>query len=355
MPEKYEKLALRHAPVLHQKINSMNERGDYITRADLLGNWNDIVHNWEFVHNKKNPLEAAGYYSVAETTTHYFILYAFYHAQDWYDGDSLADKIRKKFDEHLHDMEGALAIVTKRPGNERDERVDAFITISHFHFYCYANWMEKEKTPLFPLEDEWRDRIRGFAEDVDGNIWPVEVHVEPEKQLDEARRQKTPVKETARRYRFSLFAQARGHGIRGDRKGWGHEDRIVRFFPSLTKSGEPASDRKEYFKEKGYLFQDVYYRLIDIHEPGGLWANRSNPNVFQANKKGQDAFVEPASKNRVQAGSANPPWGWDDTDDRHKCGELAINPARIVHDYFTGLREFSLAYVFNPYLHIDTK
>lgn len=351
MPKKYEKLALKHAPVLHQKIHHLNSRGDYITRVDLRGNWDDIVQNWEFVQDTNNTLEAAGYYSVAETTTHHFILYAFYHAQDWYDGKSIMDKIRKNFDEHLHDMEGALAIVTKRPGNEQDERVDAFITISHFHFYCYANWMDKEKTPLFPPEDEWRDRVRGFAEDVDGNIWPVYV--------DEKKR---PVYDHEKKRlvygngppRFSLFAQARGHGIRGDRTGWGHEKEIVQYWPSSTKSGDP--DSKEYVKwKKGYVFKKVDYRLIDMHEPGGLWANKSNQNVFLANDKGQDTFVEPVSKKKVQAGSANPPWGWDDMDDRHKCGELAINPARIVHDYFTGLREYSLEYVFNPYLRIGTK
>ncbi len=132
MPTKYEKLALRHAPALHQKIHELNPRGDYITRVDLRETWDDIVHNWEYVNDTGNALGAAGYYSIAETTTHYFILYAFYHAQDWYDGKSLMDKIRKNFDEHLHDMEGALAVVTKRPGNEKAERVDAFITISHY-------------------------------------------------------------------------------------------------------------------------------------------------------------------------------------------------------------------------------
>jgi hypothetical protein len=75
--------------------------------------------------------------------------------------------------------------------------------------------------------------------------------------------------------------------------------------------------------------------------------------VFQANPKGQDAFVRVAAEGRQRiAGKANPPWGWDDTDDRHKCGELAINPAHIVHDYLKGLREFSMEYVHNPYVNI---
>lgn len=114
MPNKFEKLAFRHAPVLWQKVNDANPRGDYITKVDFAGSLDEIIYNWPKVNDGNNELLAHGYYSVVETTTHYFILYAFYHAQDWYDGKYLFDKIRKKFDEHLNDMEGALAIVTKK-------------------------------------------------------------------------------------------------------------------------------------------------------------------------------------------------------------------------------------------------
>jgi len=321
-------LAYRHAPVLYQKVNNANPRGDYITRVDFAGGLEDIIRNWSNVNNRENNLLAHGYYSVVESYTHYFILYAFYHGQDWYDGDSILDKIRKNFDEHLNDMEGALAVITKRSSRDK-ERVDAFITVSHYHFYSYANWKKNVKEFLF--KDSWKDRIRGYHEDLDGPIWPT---------MD------------GRRYRFSLYAQARGHGIRGDRGKWGNETKIVRYFPSKDTAEEP--DEGNYREESGYLFQNVKYKLIDFFEEGGLWLNRDNPNVFQANKKGQDAFVEPDENGRPVAGSANPPWGWDDTDDRHKCGELAINPAKIVHDYFTGLREFSLEYVHDRYLNIST-
>ena len=268
---------------------------------------------------------AHGYYSVVETTTHYFILYAFYHGQDWYDGKYFYDKIRKNFDEHLNDMEGALAIITKKA----NERVDAFITVSHFHFYTYANWKEDDKKFLY--KDPWTDRIRGYKEDLDGYIRPTKHNG---------------------RYRFSLYAQAKGHGIRGDRKKWGNEEKIIRYFPSIDTSEEP--DDKNYKKENDYYYQEVRYQLINFFERDGLWENKDNPKIFQANKKGQDAFVEPDEEdnNNPVSGSANPPWGWDDIDDRHKCGELAINPANIVHDYLTGLREFSLEYIHNPYLNI---
>jgi hypothetical protein len=321
------KIALRHAPVLNQKVNGHNPRGDLITRVDLTGSLEGLVDNWIYVSDERNPLPAAGYYSVVETETHYFILYVFYHAQDWYDGDRLADKIRKMFDEHMHDMEGALAVVTKREDGA-DDRVDAFITISHFHFYCYAGWRRTEMDYLYPGRG-WEKGVHGRLERLDGNIWP---------------------RADGDRTRFSLYSQAKGHGIRGDRKGWGSEKQIIRYFPSLSESGEPGLDEGAFSEDRGYLFQDVRFRLIDIHEPGGLWENRDNPDVFQDNDRGQPAFVTLDDSGRRIAGSANPPWGWEDIDDRHDCGMIALDPARLVYDYLDGFPDYSLEYLHNPYL-----
>ena len=329
---RHEALALRHAPVLKQKVSRYNPRGDLITRVDLNGDLKGLVGNWAWVSDERNALPAAGYYSVVETRTHYFILYAFYHGQDWYDGDRLTDKIRKMFDEHIHDMEGALAVVTKRE-NENDERVDALITISHFHFYCYAGWMRTELEYLYPV-DTWGNGIYGLMEDIDGSIWPVEDD------------------DTTR---FSLYVQAKGHGIRGDRKGWGSEKHIIHYYPSLSESGMPGESEDAYTESRGYLFQDVRYRLIDFHEPGGLWENRNNQNVFQENENGQAAFVILDDSGKKIAGSANPPWGWEDIDDRHDCGMIALDPARLVYDYLDGFPEFSLEYIFNPYLGIGVE
>lgn len=329
MQREFLGLAFRHAPVLWQKVNDANPRGDYITRVDFAGELDEFVHNWANVSDENNKLLAHAYYSVVETSTHYFILYVFYHGQDWHDGKFLHDKVRRKFDEHLNDLEGALAVVAKS-ANRAEGRVDAFITVSHFHFYSYANWRKSDDEFLY--EDSWKDRIRGYKEDPDGNIWPTE-----DNGLN----------------RFTLYAQARGHGIKGDRKGWGLEGRVIRYFPSKDETEEP--DETKYQAGNGGLYQDVKYKLIDLFEPGGLWENKDNSRIFQTNRKGQDALVELDDEGRRVAGKANPPWGWDDMDDRHKCGEPAINPAKIIHDYFTGLREFSLEYMHNPYLNILKK
>ncbi len=302
-------------------------RGDHITRVDLDGDLEDLVNNWTKVSDRRVKLPGACYYSVVETATHYFILYTFYHGQDWYGGHKLTDRIRKVFDEHIHDMEGALAVVTKRE-NEADERVDAFITISHIHFYCYAVWMKTELEYLYP-DDSWENEIWGRIEGLDGRIWPAKE---------------------GGKTRFSLYAQSKGHGIKGDRKGWGPEKMSFNYWPSLKKGDQPYLEVGKSQPHNEYISWDVLYRLIDFHEPGGLWENRNNPNVFQENEKGQAAFVILDDYSRRVAGSANPPWGWEDIDDRHDCGMIALDPARLVYDYLDGFPEFSLDYIHNPYI-----
>ena len=51
---KFESLALRHAPVLKQKVSEFNPRGDLITRVDLTGNLEGLVGNWAYVSDERN-------------------------------------------------------------------------------------------------------------------------------------------------------------------------------------------------------------------------------------------------------------------------------------------------------------
>ena len=49
--------------------------------------------------------------------------------------------------------------------------------------------------------------------------------------------------------------------------------------------------------------------------------------------------------------AANAPWGWDDADDGPVFrGEMALDPAHLVHQYFGGLGDFSHQYLRNRYL-----
>ncbi|MEH1922732.1 nuclease A inhibitor family protein [Nostoc sp.] len=75
-------LALYHAPIHYQDTDSTKYSGDYITRFDYDNDWRG-TNNWDNLI--LFPLSAHAYYSVAETCTHWFITYSFYHPQDWTD------------------------------------------------------------------------------------------------------------------------------------------------------------------------------------------------------------------------------------------------------------------------------
>jgi hypothetical protein len=124
----------------------------------------------------------------------------------------------------------------------------------------------------------------------------------------------------------------------------------VRYRPSLGRAERPKIDGFE--KSGDAYFQTVRYKLVSIFAPGGLWAHREDRGVFRPDSEGQDAFVERDAHGEPVAGSANPPWGWNDASDAYKPGDLAWDPARLVAGYFSGLREFSRQYIHNPYIGI---
>lgn len=332
MPAWEDILAFKHAPVLLQKINSRYRRADFIARVDFAYRWPRVYKNWGAVWERTNgafryKLGAHGYYSVVATHTHYYIVYAFYHPQDW--TAFWGNPARSNPDQpgqHLHDMEGCLAVVPRRQDRDK-ERVEAVITISHYHFFSYAG------RELGGARIDGDSRIRGWSEDVDG---PIQV---TERFAGEAKEPPSRIK---------LYADSGGHAIKGVRWRWGSENRIIRYRPTLTRAQEPDEDRFE--RDGDAYFQTVRYRLLPVFARNGLWAQRENGRVFRQNKRGQASFVERNEGGEFVAGAANPPWGWDDADDRHRPGDFAWDPAHLVADYFSGLREFSRIYLHNPYI-----
>ena len=378
-------IAYRCAPVLVQKVNDANPRGDFITRVDvtarghlasLTGNWaavNEPVRtkkDWKIARADpafrfKHKLLPHVYYSVVETHSHYFVLYAVYHPQDWESPDSAwrrTPRWQLMGSEHEHDMEGALVIASKHEDPKR-VKPDAMITISHWWFYSYANW--RLRTANNKVESVFTGSAanrycgsRVNKETLDGNLWAV-WHIDEDG--NETLRPK-------------LYIQAKGHGIRGDKKGWGSEERQIRYCPSLKAADEPSfradalsnAHAKLLQKNKpsdatGWSPNEVYrYKLIDIflsnttkYPDRGLWESRNDDNVFRVDNRGQDCFIAHTSSGRGFApGAAKPPWSWDDRDDARPTGELALQPAHIVYGYLGGVREFSLEYLRNRYLGI---
>jgi hypothetical protein len=331
-----ETVALRYAPVLLQKVHGRYQRADFITRVDFAHRWPDVHKNWDAVWEKKGAgyrykLTAHGYYSVVETHTHLYLLYAFYHPQDWsafWKSPATSDPTMAN--QHVHDMEGCLAVVPRR-ANRDAEKVEAVVTISHRQFYSFAG-REHRGTPL-----GGDHLVRGWTEDLDG---PIEV-------TDRFAGRGEPG------FRFKLYADSGGHAVKATKKGWGSESQILRYRPSLTHAEAPKEGGFE--RETDAYFQTVRYKLLSLFAPGGMWARRDDRRVFRINAAGRETFARSMGNGELAAGGANPPWGWDDSDDRHQAGEIAWDPAHVVADYFTGLREFSREYTHNRYIGVVRK
>ena len=331
-----DNVALRHAPVLLQKVNAAYQRADFITRVDFAHRWPNIADNWHAVWDRKgggyrHKLTAHAYYSVVETHTHYFLLFAFYHPQDWsafWKHPARSDPLEAN--QHVHDMEGCLAVIPKRDEPD-DEAVEALVTISHWNFYSFAG----RELGGVPLDSPYL--VTGWSENIDGPIGMTNRF---------AGRGEPPC-------RFKLYADSGGHAIKATKKGWGSESRIVRYRPSLTRAEAPKE--KGFEKETDAYFQTVRYKLLSIFEPRGMWAMREDRRVFRPDEAGRATFVESNREGTVVAGRANPPWGWDDDDDLHQAGDIAWDPARLVSNYFTGLREFSRQYLHNRFIGLVRK
>lgn len=291
-------LALRYAPIHHQDVHtrgghSLGGAADFVTAVDFDGD-DDASNNWDNAGDPRYPLAAHAYFSVVETSSHWFITYQFFHPRDW---SSFFFET-----EHENDSEG-LMLAVARDGT-RFGALRAAVTVVHSDFYSYV-----------PTGSRWR----AGRESIDGTLslqaFNGELH---------------PV--TAQ--------QAETHAL----KAWPyyriHRQGVV-YYPSLTEAGVPSGPDDRH----------VMYRLKDMLEPGGLWSKRDDRKLFSrfgafaGNKSGgcgQSAIW--CTKN-----AANAAWAWNDHDDRSPTGALALDPASLSRAYFDTRERVSGSYLFNPF------
>lgn len=279
-------LALRWAPIHYQDTDSSDYDADFLSTVDFDGNWNTL-DNWEA--QPSFPLTGAVYYSVVETSTHWFIVYGFYHPRDWTEFDPFGVL------SHENDMEGALLTV-RRDGSTYG-LLEAMVTVSHSDFYSF--------TPAGSPYTSGRESVDGsvLLQSFDGFAHPT------------------------------TFQEAKGHGV----KAWNGaqfpgSDGIV-YFPSAVAGEVPSSGND----------RSVSYRLVDVFAAGGLWERRNDAATY--------ASFGTFRGDNGQDNAANAPWGWDDGNDGSDLqrGLLATDPAKLVSIYFGGEGVFSLAYARNGY------
>ncbi len=309
----FEKLARSWAPINYQYISLKNDdetKRDLLctvnfgcyhssnkneTKSDEATCWDTGIVRERLKKASFEELIPAAYYSAAVTDTHYYVLYAYYHADD---------------STHPNDLEGCLVILEKdytRP------HLLGMITVAHQDFvpYVYDNQMEITDNPF------WQ---HGF-----------DMEVEEELEGDHPLIQQAEGK-------HGLYALGSNIGFgekfeRRLREIFGMSQDVIVYYP-----GEKATpyNEKALHKGKGNPHNPTfYYELIDmLDKHNGLY----DKYIDAQNLGGNSTFTKDGAFHSLQSlGNANGPWLWEPLeiiDDRIKKGAMWNDPEGLVRYIF---------------------
>ena len=297
----HRRLAEHWAPVVYQESHSTVL--DFITSFDYDGDWKGD-NNWRNAYLFDLPGRA--YYAVIESTNHYFITYAFYHARDYtarpYEG--FAPKA-----EHENDMEG-MTLTIEKDGSQFG-KVLLLETLAHDIFYKYDNRDNR--------------KVSNGSLKLDGSIVFVEG-------------------------RPAVYIEAVGHGVKAASR------QVVNAgssFPGIVyhytgKAAGPESNRDP----------NGAYDLVSIEDT--LWAHRFDvgstfccADSYVMTGGATETFGS-AFNGPIGGCAAKPPWGWDQASDKIVKGDWFRDPLKA---YPTQIRiqNFTGSYVHNPYLVADSR
>lgn len=328
----HQALAARYAPIFYQGLGQ-TPRFDYITNFDFDGDWRGD-NNWQNAEDPRFPLAAWVYFSVCETTTHYFIHYAVFHPRDWKGGNRrgvvMSDLLRlgarygRRYDPtgvvddlvlaHENDLEGCLVVVAKgRDGRGSGERVAFVESLAHNKFLRYR-----------PGTGRSPDTIR----------------------LEGGR----PV----------LFIEPRGHGIEAYRGSQRQLRASVKGVVRYEYAGEPGVPGDEAPPQRlGYALTPMEPTLWARAQSGrnetyGEQFNYGTRHITVAGRRRAlwlgvlgSAFLGVNGGRNM----ARPPWGWFDRNERHRpLGEWYFDPAATIKRHFRLGNDFSTSYVAHPLL-----
>jgi hypothetical protein len=260
-PEWASALAARYAPHIFQDVDETDRRADLIAAFDFDGNvngddnWDNLALAKEFPLGGQPEHQAAVYWWAAESSTHAFVGYAFFHPRDW---DHLPWFNRDRR-EHVNDMEGMLLAVRKETGQP-----EILYVVNHRDYRQYAD------PALFRMR-----RVQGGGPTTDG---------------DDAR-EALDGRLELRAERPAVYIEAQGHGVTG------------RAFENWLRG--PKYDG---VKGDGVHYQPGTYPLKPITP---LWDMARDPEHSGPGRAFHDIFAFQGQTHGSKH-SANPPWGWND-------------------------------------------
>lgn len=331
-----KQIAAQFAPVIYQGLADQ-PRFDYITNFDFDGDWNGN-NNWNNAGNKALPLRAYVYFSVIETTSHYFVHYAFFHPRDYKGGlakSTLVDALIKEGLRHAgkdptgladdvalsheNDLEGCL-IVAEKHGDDLQNAVVQYVeTMSHNQYLKY--------------------RHRDVAS-TDGEL--IEM------------RGQHPL----------VFAEAKGHGVSnytGTREQLKKSANGMLIYNYTGVAQNPDQRRGE----------SIGYDLIGMVETLWLRAQTGESETYaetidfpvvkltMQHASGQPGEMEWAvgkigAAFRGSVGfrnKARAPWGWYDMDEPSQPrGEWFFDPAAVIARHFHLALPFTQTYIYHPFI-----
>jgi hypothetical protein len=307
-------LAAHWAPVWYQDTDPDRDKlADYIVRHDFDGDTRSD-NNWENLPSEKADLSAHVYYSVIETTTHWFILYADFHPRDWAKDCSPLIPLSEPC--HENDLEGAMLVVRK--DGSRMGKLELLYTEAHNTLHAFS------ADPA--ISAATHKHLESAPVTLEGGSHP------------------------------QLYVESHGHGVCALKySGKDHCEH-----PTGSGSPFPGGDGMV-FRYKGKAEvpssptdQDVGYQLVPLLDT--LWKRRHDicdsgctfdgKMIYEGETLGVAFDGDTYGKDK-----ANPPWAWDDPEDGPVYrGDFFFRPAESVLTHFKMPSPFAKTYLSNPFL-----
>jgi hypothetical protein len=325
-------IAAAFAPVFYQGLGDQ-PRFDYITSFNFDRDWRGD-NNWRNTESRRFPLRAYIYYSVTETTSHYFIHYAVFHPIDYKGGARRGQifstliregvKLGGKYDPtgraeeavlaHENDLEGCLVVVEKSTDDYISGHVVFVEALAHNRFHRYVP--EKSK-------------LKGFET----------VSLEGK--------------------RPRLFIEPKGHGIEAYR---GNQEQLkdsINGTLVYTHSGNAQDPEKTKSKIIGYNLAPIETTLWakarrgvgdtcgEVFNYQALTISLLRTDGASMQKKITIGNAGATFRGKIGAANmARPPWAWFDSTEREQpLGEWFFDPAKTIKRHFNLGDDFSTIYI----------